>query len=280
MPLSYWVNAYLLSFSIEPGRSVESYFPPAPNSSKTRADADGRQALQPTQRYATQHDAAQSVDQAAREPHNSPLKHARPAHDGPEQASDARKRTRTSVAQKPVEFIRKSTPTLARVAEGMTVPQVHAAHERAEPAGRLSPAPSRAAVGPPVQQVERASPPQRRVPSASDERDDELPDTLSHNALHPSVAGLAFDCYRPYLLEQPISPAWLSVFCEAFIRFAMSIAPPDLWSSRPERLLAQAEPPHIVRAIGRREPDKAAGPAAGAPSQVQGGQMRRVGRGS
>lgn len=122
--------------------------------------------------------------------------------------------------------------------------------------------------------------PQRRVPSASDERDDELLDTLSHNALHPSVAGLAFDCYRPYLLEQPISLAWSSVFCEAFIRFAMSIAPPDLWSSRPERLLAQAEPPHIVRAIGRREPDKAAGPAADAPSQVQGGQMRRVGRGS
>ncbi|GAA6048372.1 hypothetical protein JCM3770_000973 [Rhodotorula araucariae] len=92
--------------------------------------------------------------------------------------------------------------------------------------------------------------------TAMDDRDYSLPDRFSHCALHPPLSGLRFDYYRPYLHNQPISPAWSSLYCETFIRFALSIAPPQLWSNKPGRLFVVDEAPRIVHEIRSYEPNR------------------------
>ena len=91
--------------------------------------------------------------------------------------------------------------------------------------------------------------------SASHDPELALPDEFSPGALKPKLSGLRFDYYKPYLLDEPVAPAWSSTFCEAFIAFAMSVAPPPLWSGRPERLRVDDDSPGILRDIRSREPD-------------------------
>jgi len=244
---------YPFCLSIDPYRPISSYFPLASTShSHSPPPANERQQRQPPTSPEPFVDA-RHVDQASRSasykrPSSSPhpARHDEPAAPG--------KRPRMRPALEPAGSAFEEGAALAssehviqsrevvngdgdgRAADSSTRPPAPAAHE---------------------QQVEQRTPTRRRRSSTTHDAELALPDWFSPSALRPPLAGLRFNYYRPYLLDEPVEPAWSSIYCSTFIEFACSVAYPPRWSSRPQRLVAERDAPAVVQEIRACEPNKA-----------------------
>lgn len=100
---------------------------------------------------------------------------------------------------------------------------------------------------------------QTRTASLSKNFNEDLPDVLSRSAVFPPVAGLFFNHYQPYLVDEPVEADFSSLLSDEFVRFACAVAPPEKWSAKPDRLQDnELAVPGLGRFIGMWQPNKAA----------------------
>ncbi|BGP41742.1 hypothetical protein JCM10449v2_005733 [Rhodotorula kratochvilovae] len=264
--LAQWAHAYPFSFAIDPDRSVDSYFPLASASTASSKELEHADRAPRTAQAERELDQAQRVEHAASAAKQAVSTTQRAADgrmasawtdDEEGTTQDPRKRRRTSTAQgataavppapprPPISTAQSPVPTAV---SAPTPPTASAAVRRPGPvlsgdlkAPAAGPTATKAPAVPVARVIAPSPPPAVPAAVASGDRDYSLPDTFSHSALHPPLSGLRFDYYKPYLVNQPISPAWSSLYCE---------------TTKPDRLLAVDDPPPIVREIRSYEPNK------------------------
>lgn len=81
---------------------------------------------------------------------------------------------------------------------------------------------------------------------------------LSDNALFPSLRGLTFESYKPFLLDEPIEPSFAASYWESYARFLGVSTAYELWSPSWKRLLHRQDTPPLVRLISTYQPAKEA----------------------
>ncbi|BGP33693.1 hypothetical protein JCM10296v2_005497 [Rhodotorula toruloides] len=88
---------------------------------------------------------------------------------------------------------------------------------------------------------------------------EDLPDVLSQSAVFPPVAGLVFNHYQPYLIDEPVEADFSALLSDEFVRFTCAVAPREKWSAKPDRLQnSEIAVPGLGRFIGMWQPNKAA----------------------
>ncbi|GAA6002560.1 uncharacterized protein JCM10292_007726 [Rhodotorula paludigena] len=238
MATAAWTHAYPFSLQLDPARSIESYFPRLAQSDKGRlADPASQATTDPRKRRRLSKDAGTASAAAAAVPTpdsslSCPARAASTVQSVPTSATNEQQRSASIAVKRPGPILASHPPA---------VPPASAPNSAANASAVPRPSPS-------------------ALPAHDGKDDDDeyrLPSVLSRNALHPPLAGLKFDYYRPYLLARPISPAWSSLYCETFIHFCCSVSDPHTWSTRPQRLLAVDNPPDIVQHLRSLEPNRA-----------------------
>ncbi|GAA5838717.1 hypothetical protein JCM9279_003838 [Rhodotorula babjevae] len=227
-----WATRYPLSFSIDPGRPISSYFPLASTSSSSSSRppsntvTQGQPPPSHSPRRATSPKVLADTVQVDHLSRSAPSKRPSSSPDQvrDDKATDPRKRPRV---RPDVDAVGAAT-TLGS-AQDHTEPRRDLGGDGDGRASRSSTAPD---------------------PELA------LPDEFSPGALKPKLSGLHFSYYAPYLRNEPIAPAWSSIFCETFIAFAMSASPPHLWSGRPDRLRVDDDSPSILREIRSCAPNQ------------------------
>ncbi|GAA5928126.1 hypothetical protein JCM3775_002824 [Rhodotorula graminis] len=245
---------YPLSFSIDPGRPIESYFPLASTSSANKVqhtEANAQRSPAPREPFVDAANVQHSSRAAPVNPFSSPPVRLRDDH-----TADPRKRPRERPVHVPVGSVieiegpavstsSQSAVKSSQVASGKGPERVVASSSRRSTASSVE------------QQVEQRAPSSRRRSSPVPDLDYALPDTFSSSALKPPLSGLRFPYYMPYLVDEPVEPAWSSTYCTAFVEFACTVAPPPRWSTRPGTLVSEYDAPAIVQEIRTYQPNKA-----------------------
>ncbi|BGP18044.1 hypothetical protein JCM10213_008420 [Rhodosporidiobolus nylandii] len=278
-------DAFSFSFFAEPGRSIESYLTPsaaietsAPSAGSTSASA----SLPPPEAVYEREEREQRRKRGGRKHRRDALETRDASHSAGRALRDEDWRTSKKSAEDEVPSKSRSRRRDSSGGSRQEEPSrrrsrsPHRARSRSprreeRDLAESYPSPAASIPRPPVQRVRSPSPPFSRTSSRRSLNDrfappsstrhlrppDVEPGVLTQDILFPSLKGLRWESYAPFLLDQPIELSWSSAYWNRLNDFLESCAPPELWKSynkpsQPRDLFP------IMQQLQSVQPDKAA----------------------